>query len=144
MFGVAAIVSCLYLVVLAMVGAFESHHVLSLGERLAYNLLIIGLSLFVGYAAFVFTICLTRNRSELQTVLALALMLGLVVNLPSRSQSPPYPDTHFIGRRAIEEFNAAGGESYNRRQGASRKRLSDKSLAGVGIRLRTDVLREML
>lgn len=38
--------------------------------------------------------------------------MGLIVDLPSSSQEPPYPDTHFIGRRAIEEFNAAGGESY--------------------------------
>ena len=74
MFGIAALVSCLYVIVLAMVGAFGSHHVLSLGKRLAYNLLIIGLSLFVCYAAFVFALRLTRNRSELQTVLALALM----------------------------------------------------------------------
>lgn len=75
MFGVAAIVSCLYLVVLAMVGAFESHHVLSLRERLAYNLLIIPLCLFIGYAAFVFAIWVTRSRSELQTILALAVMV---------------------------------------------------------------------
>jgi hypothetical protein len=38
--------------------------------------------------------------------------MGLIVDAPSESQSPPYPDTHYIGPRAIEEFNAAGGERY--------------------------------
>ena len=38
--------------------------------------------------------------------------MSLIADPPSESQSPPYPDTHFIGPRAIEEFNAAGGERY--------------------------------
>ena len=63
----------------AMIGPFESHHVLTVAQRLAYCAVTIGLHLIVAYAGFVATLYLTRGRT--QTVVALALEV-LVIAAP--------------------------------------------------------------
>ena len=72
-FGVAAAVAGIFALAFAMIGPFESHHVLTLAQRLAYCAVSGGLHLIVAYAGFVATLYLTRGRTELQTVVVLAL-----------------------------------------------------------------------
>ena len=54
--------------------------------------------------------------------------LGLIADPTQESSTPPFPDTHFTGRRAIQEFNAAGGERY---AGAKVPLSNDVSIGGL-------------
>ena len=81
MFGVAAAVAGIFALAFATIGPFESHHVLTVAQRLAYCAVSGGLHLIVAYAGFVATLYLTRGRTELQTVVALALE-ALVIAAP--------------------------------------------------------------
>ena len=73
MFGVAAIVTCIYVSMIALIGPFGMYDTLSLARRLAYGGLSGCLDLMVAYTAFVLTLRFMRGRTVFQTMLALAL-----------------------------------------------------------------------
>ena len=75
MAGFAALLTAGLVVVLTVYGPFGSHYVLTLAQRLAYCAPALVLQLVICYPAFVFTLYLVRNRSQMQIVLSLGAMV---------------------------------------------------------------------
>ena len=78
-FGVAVLVTFVFVVVMAIVGPLGTHHTLSFVLRFVYCGLAGGLDFAISYMAFVFTLRLMRFRTEFQTMLALTLMVVVLV-----------------------------------------------------------------
>ena len=79
LFGVAAVIACLFVLMIAMIGPFDTHHNLTLPLRLVYSGIAVSLGLIVAYSAFVMTLYRMRVRTELQTILALTLLVLFVI-----------------------------------------------------------------
>ena len=62
--------------------------------------------------------------------------LGLIADPTPESAQPPFPDTHFSGPRAIQEFDGAGGEDYS---GAKVPLANDVTVGGLNSHWRASV-----